>query len=73
MDPLTRLANRRRLDEEFNVLVRGRHAERCISLLMIDIDHFKRVNDVWGHTVGRPGNLHVHALAATAAARGNGT
>ncbi|MCP3727453.1 diguanylate cyclase [Paraburkholderia sp. CNPSo 3272] len=52
VDPLTNLANRRRLDEEFNVFARGRHADRCVAFLMIDIDHFKRVNDVWGHTVG---------------------
>jgi diguanylate cyclase (GGDEF)-like protein len=52
VDPLTNLANRRRLEEEFDVFMRGRHSDRRISLLMIDIDHFKRVNDVWGHTAG---------------------
>ncbi|RZF28904.1 diguanylate cyclase [Paraburkholderia sp. UYCP14C] len=50
-DPLTGLANRRRLNEEFGALAR-RDVERRIALLMIDIDHFKRVNDTWGHAAG---------------------
>jgi diguanylate cyclase len=52
VDPLTNLANRRRLEEEFGVFARGRQIDRRMSLLMIDIDHFKRVNDVWGHAAG---------------------
>ncbi|MBB5456521.1 diguanylate cyclase [Paraburkholderia sp. Cpub6] len=50
-DPLTGLANRRRLNEEFDALSR-RNDERRIALLMIDIDHFKVINDNWGHTAG---------------------
>ncbi|MGO4325963.1 diguanylate cyclase [Cupriavidus sp. 2TAF22] len=52
VDALTRLANRRRLEADFDVLTRGRRIERPISLLMIDIDHFKHVNDSWGHAAG---------------------
>jgi diguanylate cyclase (GGDEF)-like protein len=52
-DPLTGLANRRRLlergTEEVNRATRFHHS---LSLMMIDIDHFKAVNDTWGHTVG---------------------
>lgn len=57
-DPLTGLANRRRLTEEFGVLSR-RNVERRIALLMIDIDHFKRVNDTWGHAAGDDALLHL--------------
>ncbi|MEX3968944.1 diguanylate cyclase, partial [Paraburkholderia sp. EG286B] len=65
VDPLTNLANRRRLDEEFNVFARGRQADRCVALLMIDIDHFKRVNDAWGHTVGDEVLRHLAEVTTT--------
>lgn len=52
-DPLTGLANRRQLDD----VMRGQisEAERLntpISCLMLDIDHFKKFNDVFGHDAG---------------------
>jgi len=53
IDTLTGVNNRRffdqRIDEEINRVVRG---GACLSCLFLDIDHFKRVNDVYGHTVG---------------------
>lgn len=52
-DPLTKLFNKRylmdRLDSELKFA--NRH-ETSISLLMIDIDHFKRINDDHGHLAG---------------------
>lgn len=52
-DPLTRLYNRRQFfvlaQHEFQ---RCRRARKPISLLMSDLDHFKRVNDTWGHVAG---------------------
>jgi diguanylate cyclase (GGDEF)-like protein len=52
-DPLTQLANRRavleRLSHEFARAARYRNALAC---LMVDIDHFKRVNDTHGHPMG---------------------
>jgi diguanylate cyclase (GGDEF)-like protein len=57
-DPLTGLANRRRLNEEFSALSR-RNGGRRIALLMIDIDHFKRVNDTWGHAAGDEALKHL--------------
>ncbi len=53
-DALTGVPNRRafmeRLDIELQHLQAGR-VDRA-ALLMLDIDHFKRVNDTWGHAVG---------------------
>ncbi len=52
-DPLTGLYNRlffnERLKEEYE---RAKRLKIPFSLLMIDIDHFKRVNDTYGHDVG---------------------
>lgn len=52
-DPLTGLYNRRWLDEVLEqeiprTLREGTHLSYCV----IDLDHFKRVNDNWGHNVG---------------------
>ncbi len=52
-DPLTGLANRRHMDESLQVLAgTAMNDGRWLSLLMVDIDHFKRINDKWGHPVG---------------------
>lgn len=49
-DPLTKLGNRRRLDRTMTEVENG---ERQIgSAIVIDLDHFKRVNDVFGHDAG---------------------
>ncbi len=51
VDPLTAVANRRSFDNELvNFTALG--GERPWALLMCDIDHFKRVNDTFGHPVG---------------------
>lgn len=53
VDPLTGLHNRRWLDDAFSRQIDrgGRDGQRMV-LLMIDIDHFKRVNDHYGHLTG---------------------
>ncbi|MDX1301585.1 diguanylate cyclase domain-containing protein [Photobacterium sp.] len=52
-DGLTGLLNRRRFDEVFNAeWKRGVRAQRPLSLIMLDIDHFKAYNDTYGHQVG---------------------
>lgn len=52
-DPLTGVANRRafdlRLQNEVTLARKGGHP---LSLCILDIDHFKRVNDTFGHAVG---------------------
>lgn len=51
-DPLTGLPNRRYFDELCALLGRRRRAQDAVGILMIDIDHFKRLNDTFGHAVG---------------------
>jgi diguanylate cyclase (GGDEF)-like protein len=52
-DPLTDLANRRHFDEFLaQVWSRAQHDGEEVALLMIDIDHFKRYNDCYGHAQG---------------------
>ncbi|MDB5687566.1 MAG: GGDEF-domain containing protein [Rhizorhabdus sp.] len=52
-DPLTGLLNRRALGEAGARLLDGGHSRRRpVAMLMIDLDHFKSVNDLYGHTAG---------------------
>jgi two-component system, cell cycle response regulator len=52
-DGLTGLLNRRAIEEqaeaEFSI---ARRKERSLSIILLDIDHFKRVNDTHGHKMG---------------------
>ncbi|MFH1571708.1 MAG: diguanylate cyclase [Gemmatimonadota bacterium] len=53
IDDLTGIYNRRYLDEQLGVrLGEARRYETPLSLAIIDIDHFKRVNDSFGHQFG---------------------
>ncbi|NCF17948.1 MAG: diguanylate cyclase [Haliea sp.] len=52
-DPLTRLLNRRGLEDALYIsLAQASRHELPTSALMVDIDHFKQVNDSFGHEVG---------------------
>jgi diguanylate cyclase len=52
-DPLTSLANRKHFDDTLNrTLAESRERNEPLSLLMTDIDHFKKFNDNWGHLTG---------------------
>jgi diguanylate cyclase (GGDEF)-like protein len=52
-DSLTGLANRRRLFDCLEQEVyRAQRYGTALSLVMFDIDHFKRINDSWGHATG---------------------
>jgi diguanylate cyclase (GGDEF)-like protein len=64
IDPLTDVYNRRAFFEAAHALIErpGR-----VCAIMLDIDHFKRINDVFGHDVG---DEVISAVARTAAADG---
>jgi diguanylate cyclase (GGDEF)-like protein/PAS domain S-box-containing protein len=52
-DPLTGVANRRRFIEQLEMeLVRLKRLGEPAAFVMLDVDHFKNVNDTYGHAVG---------------------
>lgn len=52
-DPLTRILNRRAfLDQAAQEVAFSRRHELPLALIMLDVDHFKRINDRYGHLVG---------------------
>ena len=53
IDPLTNCVNRRKFEELSNLELQrsSRHGNK-LSFLMLDIDHFKTVNDTYGHAIG---------------------
>ncbi|HET9162375.1 MAG TPA: diguanylate cyclase [Solirubrobacterales bacterium] len=52
-DPLTGLKNRRRFEEDLRgELARSRREDTVGAVLMLDLDHFKQVNDTLGHPAG---------------------
>jgi len=52
-DPLTRLLNRRSVLTQLDGMISGaRRHHRPISVAMIDVDHFKSLNDRYGHQLG---------------------
>lgn len=72
-DPLTGLPNRRRLDELAKQMLTGN--EQPLSVLMVDADHFKAINDRVGHAGGDEAlcwlgsHLRVHARVTDVIAR----
>jgi two-component system cell cycle response regulator len=64
-DALTGLTNRRSLLERLELAIaRGEAEETDVGVLMIDVDHFKRINDTFGHAAG---DNVLRALAMSAA------
>ncbi|MBM3298190.1 MAG: EAL domain-containing protein, partial [Candidatus Aminicenantes bacterium] len=62
-DPLTNLFNRRRFHEQLEMQLRqaSRYDLRA-ALLWLDLDHFKEVNDAYGHKAGDEMLLHIARL-----------
>lgn len=53
IDPLTSLYNRRFFDESLKrELARAQRSNSTCSVIMVDLDHFKRINDTYGHDGG---------------------
>lgn len=66
-DPLTNLFNRRYLDETLDrELARAARENYSVCLIMLDLDHFKKVNDTYGHEAG---DFVLKALAETISSR----
>ena len=59
-DSLTALPNRRALEQWLQATLSRANPEQPVTLLMIDVDHFKRVNDRFGHAMG---DRTLHTLA----------
>ncbi len=52
MDPLTNVFNRRYFINHAQTELERRRDGQEFSILLIDIDHFKKINDTYGHTIG---------------------
>lgn len=62
-DPLTGLYNRNFLYEMLPLMIAEAHRyEKPLSLIILDVDHFKQFNDTWGHDVGDLVLKHVAKL-----------
>jgi len=53
LDPLTKLPNRRTLENKLEILIeKAKSKNTIIAFFFIDLDHFKLINDSYGHSVG---------------------
>jgi diguanylate cyclase (GGDEF)-like protein len=49
-DDLTGVGNRRRLDRDLSI--EANNGDAAVAVIMVDVDHFKRINDDYGHDAG---------------------
>jgi diguanylate cyclase len=52
LDPLTKIFNRKSFDDGIVQAFSSAEAGEPLCLMLVDIDHFKRFNDTWGHQTG---------------------
>jgi diguanylate cyclase (GGDEF)-like protein len=65
-DPVTGIANRYLLVQELEAAYERRRADEDLSVLFIDVDHFKSVNDTHGHDLGDKVLKHLAQLLESA-------
>jgi diguanylate cyclase (GGDEF)-like protein/PAS domain S-box-containing protein len=51
-DPVTHVANRRLFLERLDALIRDATPDEVVAVLFVDVDHFKQINDEFGHATG---------------------
>lgn len=68
-DPLTGLYNRRYLDERLPRLLADRRGPQLVTAALIDLDHFKRINDTCSHAAGDQVLVTVAGLLDAAVSR----
>jgi len=62
-DHLTGMLNRRGMDEAFvREFARAKRGKRRFSVALLDIDHFKKINDTFGHEVGDQALVHLASV-----------
>lgn len=59
LDPLTGLMNRRAFEEHIEILMRQPQQQFKYAVIICDIDHFKKINDQYGHNAGDNALKHV--------------
>ena len=69
-DPMTELLNRRGLKEALQLYFNSRKAVPAY-LLIVDVDHFKRINDTYGHQIGDTVLCHVAEVLRTTVRNGD--
>lgn len=71
-DALTGLFNRRFFQESLQrEIARSKRFNQPISLVLIDLDHFKRVNDTWGHAAGDQVLVHLSNMLTEMVRKGD--
>ena len=74
LDPLTGLNNRKQLTHTFNNLSKSHEDQDKIRLYLIDVNHFKQINDTYGHLQGDNAlKIIAEALKATCKGANRGT
>jgi len=64
-DTLTKLYNRRHWQHQVDLLLQQKEQDSKLTLILIDVDHFKQLNDLYGHSIGDEVLLSIASVIAT--------